>query len=118
LNAIGTEPELTLNLIPNAHAVLFILAADTGVTKSDIDVWRNHIGGGPGRMVVLNKIDSMWDELRTPAEIEAQIDGQVTSVAQTLALDKNKFSLSLHKKVWSRKLIVIQSYYLKAVCQN
>ena len=38
LNAIGTEPELTLNLIPNAHAVLFILAADTGVTKSDIDV--------------------------------------------------------------------------------
>ena len=33
LNAIGTEPELTLNLIPNAHAVLFILAADTGVTK-------------------------------------------------------------------------------------
>lgn len=29
LNAIGTEPELTLNLIPNAHAVLFILAADT-----------------------------------------------------------------------------------------
>jgi hypothetical protein len=47
LNAIGTEPELTLNLIPNAHAVLFILAADTGVTKSDIDVWRNHIGGGP-----------------------------------------------------------------------
>jgi translation elongation factor EF-G len=50
---------------------LFILAADTGVTKSDIDVWRNHIGGGPGRMVVLNKIDSMWDELRTPEEIES-----------------------------------------------
>jgi hypothetical protein len=34
LNAIGTEPELTLNLIPNAHAVLFILAADTGVTRA------------------------------------------------------------------------------------
>src|SRR5690606_35297793 len=34
LNAIGTEPELTLNLIPNAHAVLFVLAADTGVTRS------------------------------------------------------------------------------------
>ena len=47
LNAIGTEPELTLNLIPNAHAVLFILAAETGVTKSDIDVWRTHIGAGP-----------------------------------------------------------------------
>jgi hypothetical protein len=30
LNAIGAEPELTLSLLPNAHAVLFILAADTG----------------------------------------------------------------------------------------
>lgn len=86
LNAIGTEPELTLNLIPNAHAVLFILAADTGVTKSDIDVWRNHIGGGPGRLIVLNKIDSMWDELRTAAEVEQQIDQQVAIVAQTLGV--------------------------------
>jgi len=86
LNAIGTEPELTLNLIPNAHAVLFILAADTGVTKSDIDVWRDHIGAGHGRMVVLNKIDSMWDELRTPIEVEEQIEKQVSSVAQTLGL--------------------------------
>lgn len=64
LNAIGTEPELTLNLIPHAHAVLFILAADTGVTKSDIEVWREHIGAGAGRLVVLNKIDGMWDPLR------------------------------------------------------
>ena len=38
LNAIGTEPELTLSLLPNAHAVLFILAADTGVTQSDLTV--------------------------------------------------------------------------------
>lgn len=98
LNAIGTEPELTLNLIPNAHAVLFILAADTGVTKSDIDVWRNHIGGGPGRMVVLNKIDSMWDELRTAEEIETQIKRQVATVSHTLALDaKQVFPVSAQK---------------------
>ncbi|HEV2609895.1 MAG TPA: dynamin family protein [Noviherbaspirillum sp.] len=86
LNAIGTEPELTLNLIPNAHAVLFILAADTGVTKSDIEVWRSHIGAGAGRMVVLNKIDSMWDELRSEDEVEQQIDKQVATVAHTLSL--------------------------------
>jgi hypothetical protein len=90
LNAIGTEPELTLNLIPNAHAVLFILAADTGVTKSDIDVWRHHIGPGPGRLVVLNKIDSMWDELRTPEEVERQIAQQVSSVASTLSLQEDQ----------------------------
>ena len=98
LNAIGTEPELTLNLIPNAHAVLFILAADTGVTKSDIDVWRNHIGSGPGRMVVLNKIDSMWDELRTPAEIDQQLARQVNTVAHTLALEEKQiFPVSAQK---------------------
>lgn len=99
LNAIGTEPELTLNLIPNAHAVLFILAADTGVTKSDIDIWRNHIGGtGAGRMVVLNKIDSMWDELRSPAEVEQQIRMQHASVAQTLDLpERQVFPVSAQK---------------------
>ena len=98
LNAIGTEPELTLNLIPNAHAVLFILAADTGVTKSDIDVWRNHIGSGMGRMVVLNKIDSMWDELRTTEETEQQIARQVSTVAQTLALEEKQiFPVSAQK---------------------
>lgn len=98
LNAIGTEPELTLNLIPNAHAVLFILAADTGVTKSDIEVWRQHIGTGAGRMVVLNKIDSMWDELRTPAEIEKQITSQVDNVAHTLGLSKSQvFPVSAQK---------------------
>lgn len=99
LNAIGTEPELTLNLIPNAHAVLFILAADTGVTKSDIDIWRNHIGGsGAGRLVVLNKIDSMWDELRSPAEVEQQIRMQHANVAQTLELSERQvFPVSAQK---------------------
>lgn len=101
LNAIGTEPELTLNLIPNAHAVLFILAADTGVTKSDIEIWRDHIGGsgaGTGRLVVLNKIDSMWDELRSEDEIERQIAMQVASVAQTLELSEGQiFPVSAQK---------------------
>ncbi len=87
LNAIGTEPELTLNLIPNAHAVLFILAAETGVTKSDIEVWRTHIGAGAGRIVVLNKIDAMWDELKSEADNDAAIERQQAGVAHLLALD-------------------------------
>src|SRR5690606_34299025 len=35
LNAIGAEPELTLKLIPGSDAVLFVLAADAGVTRTD-----------------------------------------------------------------------------------
>ena len=99
LNAIGTEPELTLNLIPNAHSVLFILAADTGVTKSDIEVWRQHIAGtGAARLVVMNKIDSMWDELRTQQEVNQQIDHQVTTVAHNLNLSEQQvFPVSAQK---------------------
>ena len=98
LNAIGTEPELTLNLIPSAHAVLFILAAETGVTKGDIEVWRTHIGPGTGRIVVLNKIDAMWDELKSDAENDAEIERQQASVAHMLALDPRQvFPVSAQK---------------------
>jgi predicted GTPase len=90
LNAIGAEPELTLSLLPSAHAVLFILAADTGVTQSDMAVWREHVNASAGRsrghIVVLNKIDGLWDGLRPEADIDAEIDRQVASVAQTLQL--------------------------------
>ena len=102
LNAIGTEPELTLNMLPNAHAILFILAADTGVTKSDIDVWRNHIGSGhgrqKGRLVVLNKIDSMWDELKGSDVVEAEIARQVETTADLLDLEPSQiFPVSAQK---------------------
>lgn len=90
LNAIGTEPELTLNLLPSAHAIIFILAADTGVTKSDIEVWRNHIapiqGGHRGRLIVLNKIDGLWDDLKSQEAIDAEIQSQVESCANLLGL--------------------------------
>ncbi|MTW03721.1 GTPase [Duganella ginsengisoli] len=98
LNAIGTEPELTLNLIPHAHAVLFILAADTGVTKSDIEVWRQHIGSGAGRLVVLNKIDSMWDELRSDEEVNSAISRQQEHAAHMLSLEPRQvFPVSAQK---------------------
>ena len=100
LNAIGTEPELTLNLIPNADAVLFILAADTGVTKSDIEVWRKHIGGPAdyGRLVALNKIDAMWDELKTAEQIESEVRRQVRECAATLGLEERQvFAISAQK---------------------
>ena len=102
LNAIGTEPELTLSLLPNAHAILFILAADTGVTQSDLTIWKEHIGDGGsakrGRVVVLNKIDGQWDELKTAAEIDAEIGRQVTSCASILGLpDRQIFPVSAQK---------------------
>ncbi len=101
LNAIGTEPELTLSLVPSAHAVLFVLAADTGVTKSDLDVWR-HIVGDSGtahnHIAVLNKIDGLWDALKSEQEVDAEVQRQVASVSRTLDLAPERvFPVSAQK---------------------
>ena len=94
LNAIGAEPELTVSLIPQAHAVVFILAADTGVTKSDLSIWREHLitegDGVETRLVVLNKIDTLWDALSTPQQVQAQIDRQRATSADILGLPESQ----------------------------
>ncbi len=100
LNSIGAEPELTLNVIPSAQAVLFLLSADAGVTRSDIEVWRDRISPAhqSGRFVVLNKIDGLWDGMRSDAEIDAEISLQVDSVARVLQLPReNVFAVSAQK---------------------
>ncbi|MCC6531232.1 MAG: dynamin family protein [Burkholderiales bacterium] len=87
LNALGTEPELTMSMIPNAHAVLFLLAMDAGVTRSDLDVWRRHVQPRVARrLAVLNKIDLLWDDIKTDAEIAQSIERQLVATAQLLAL--------------------------------
>ena len=94
LNAIGAEPELTVSLIPQADAVVFILAADTGVTKSDLSIWREHLITGDAhrisRLVVLNKIDTLWDALSSPEQIKTQIERQRTSSAEILGLSASQ----------------------------
>jgi hypothetical protein len=108
LNAIGTEPELTLSLLPNAHAVLFILAADAGVTKTDLDVWTKHLAGADatqkaGRIAVLNKIDGLWDELKSAAEVEAEIERQVASTAAMLGVPVQQvFAASAQKALLAK----------------
>jgi len=101
LNAIGTEPELTLSLVPSAHAVLFVLAADTGVTRSDLGVWRHIIGSESDQsnhIAVLNKIDGLWDQLKSTEEIDAEVQRQVGSVAETLHIDAARvFPVSAQK---------------------
>ena len=101
LNAIGAEPELTLSLVPSAHAVLFVLAADTGLTKSDLDMWRLVVrdsGATEHHIAVLNKIDGLWDGLKTTAEIDAEVQRQAVLVGQRLGLDRSRiFAVSAQK---------------------
>ncbi len=104
LNAIGAEPELTLSLLPAAHAVVFILGADTGVTKSDLAVWRDQLGGqSMTRFVVLNKIDTLADPLLSAEVVDGQIEQQCRNTAATLDVPRERvFPLSARQALAGR----------------
>lgn len=94
LNALGTEPELTLSMLPSAQAIIFVLAADTGVTKSDLEMWKNHVCSSRGNnkqglAVVMNKIDAMWDDLAGETGYEEAILKQVKTSASILGLSED-----------------------------
>jgi hypothetical protein len=104
LNAIGTEPELTLGLLPGAHAALFLLGADQGVTKSDLAVWNEHLGGQSMTcFVVLNKVDMLVDPLMTPEQVEQSIQKQCEVTAQTLQMPRERvFPVSARQALTAR----------------
>jgi hypothetical protein len=86
LNA-SAEPELTMSMIPNAHAVLFLLSMDTGVTRSDLEVWKKHVQPRVARrLAVLNKIDLLWDDIKSEEEINESIARQLDMTARLLEL--------------------------------
>lgn len=104
LNAIGAEPELTLSLLPSAHAAVFVLAADTGVTRSDLAVWRDHLGDrGCERFVVLNKIDALLDPLLDAEQVAAQVQQQCEVASRLLGVDGDRvFALSARQALAAR----------------
>ena len=99
LNALGAEPELTLSVIPNAHAVMYLLATDTGVTRSDLEIWQKHVHRHANyHVAVLNKIDMLWDELKSDAEVQATIERQAEETARVLKLPRSRvFTVSAQK---------------------
>ena len=108
LNAISNEPELTYEILPNAQARLFVLGADTGVTQSDLDMWQQVVRQPGTRqklgvIVVLNKTDTLWDELRTEEEVRNSIERQRMEVSQILEVKhKQVFAVSAQKGLLSR----------------
>lgn len=99
LNTMGAEPELTLSIIPNAQAVVFLTATDTGITKSDMQIWTDYVQKRAAhKLVVLNKIDILWDGLESDAEVELLIQKQIQNTAHELGLDaRNIFAISAQK---------------------
>lgn len=94
LNALGSEPELTLSMLPSTQAIIFVLAVDTGVTKSDMNIWTHHVlstsnANKQGLAVVLNKIDAIWDEFTGETGFEQSIKSQVNKTASILGIPEN-----------------------------
>lgn len=107
LNAVGVEPELTLGLLNQVDAVVFILAADLGVSQSDLDIWQDHLmppsEAEHNRLAVLNKIDVLWDDLTPDHVIEGQLNRQKLAVAEHLGLASEQVVLvSAQKGLVSR----------------
>ena len=104
LNALGLEPELTLSTLPNAHAVLFVLGIDTGVTKSDLEIWDRYVRPGlSAKIAVLNKIDLMWDELKTQPEIMSGMERMMATTSAQLGLPPEKvFAVSAKEALVGR----------------
>jgi hypothetical protein len=106
LNALATEPELTLNRIPDADAIVFMLGADSGVTAADLAVWNEHIAPIQNqrhtRFVVLNQID-LRDDLKSESEVLNELDKQVRTTAETLGIEPIQvFPLSSRQALVSR----------------
>ena len=94
LNALGSEPELTLSMLPSAQAVVFLLAADTGVTASDLAVWQDHVrhlveDGQCTLYAVLNKVDVLWDDLAGDAFVHNAIQRVRDATARQLGIARD-----------------------------
>ena len=99
LNTLGAEPELTLNIIPNAHAVIFLTATDTGITQSDMQIWNEFIKDrSQYKLVLLNKIDMLWDDLKSTQAVTNEIEKQVNATAYQLGISpEDVFAVSAQK---------------------
>lgn len=92
LHALEIEPELTLTQFPSAEAIIFIFAADIGLTHSDLAIWRKYINKAVRRekldiAVVMNKVDALNSDLLDESGVPLSIVSQGNKAAELLALD-------------------------------
>ena len=92
LNALGNEPELTLSTLQQADAIIFLLAADAGLSYTDISIWQDHLKDlrsshyyQGNTIALLNKVDALWDDLLPANEVESNIHAVRETTARLLA---------------------------------
>jgi Dynamin family len=99
LSALDAEPELTLNIISSAHAVLFVTGTDTGITEPDMQIWNDYIKGrAKYKLALLNKIDLLWDNLKPTQKMANEIEKRINITAHQLNIaPESVFAVSSQK---------------------
>jgi hypothetical protein len=104
LSALTAEPELSRDRMPGADALVLVLDITEGVTKADLAIWKDYLGGArnqrerekddsrQARLVVLNKIDRLRAHQVTGGadanrEMLREIDSSVQVTADLLRVD-------------------------------
>ncbi len=107
LSALTVEPEFTHECIPAADAVVVVLDAVEGVTKRDMAIWKDALGGARNmrdrervestqvRLVAVNKIDLLYVEnaLDPAAAYQLwlrEVDKRVQDVTDLMRVDPIK----------------------------
>lgn len=87
---MGAEPEIAVHRVPEAAAIVFVAAADTGLTDDDRELWREHVAplGGleESCYVALNKIDAAGEGLQPGTQLLAEIERRAAELAGALAI--------------------------------
>jgi hypothetical protein len=110
LNALGSEPELTISMLPKAQAIIFLLSADAGVTASDMAIWKEfidhrHADYRAGRFAVLNKIDVLWDDVQGEQHVIDSIYKMRKTTAEQLGIDEQDVIAVSAKKALIGKIM-------------
>jgi hypothetical protein len=106
-HTLAAEPELTFHRVPEAAAIVFMLSAESGVSKSDRELWAEHVApiGGIDEtcFIALNKIDELRDATRGEGQVLSEIDRQVRFAAEALAVAPTRiFALSARQAFVAR----------------
>ncbi len=105
LSAPGVESDMVLHALESAHAAVFVLSCERGLTLSEMNVWTNHIRKYPREnvLVVMNKIDLLWDDRKSKEEIDREIDSRANGIARLLDLPVEQvFPVSAEKALEAR----------------
>lgn len=107
VSVLTAEPEFSRENIPAADAVIVVLDAAEGITKPDLAIWKENLGGSrnfrerekdesnQARIVVMNKIDRLMVEGQADMK-EAdrlwlvEIDKRIQDVADLMRIDAGK----------------------------